>query len=186
MSFTRFHDDPARIKKQVEESSFSGKYYLNVAGPGNYVPFFEDPQFRLQKFGTNIRTNTINLESDLLGLTRKINHNFLDSKTYEDFAVSSRKVDFPVKQPIVEESRASHPAWMYRDLEQSNWSYPQLNPQFARGSYQQGSFGLPREFNENISTRILEKDYYVPRIPVVSFKHNDILPNNEYLDTPAT
>jgi hypothetical protein len=176
MAFTRFHDDPARIRKQVEESSFSGKYNLNVPGPGNYVPFYEDPHYRLQKFGSNIMTNTVHLESDLLGLTRKTNHNQLDSHSYSDNAVSSRKVAFPVKQPIVEESRATHPAWMYKDLEQSNWSYPQLNPQNALGSFQQGSFGLQRQFNENISTRILERDFYVPTVPVVSFTHNDVLP----------
>jgi hypothetical protein len=75
---------------------------------------------------------------------------------------------------------------MYKDLEQSNWSFPQLNPQHALGSFREGSFGLQKQFNENISTRILEKDYYVPRIPVVSFHHNDILPNSQYLDTPPT
>jgi len=186
MSFTRFHDDPARIRKQVEESSFSGKYNLNVPGPGNYIPFFEDPQFRLQKFATNIMTNSVNLESDLLGLTRKVNHNKLDSNNYSEFVASSRKVTFPTKRPIIEESRASHPAWMYRDLEQSNWSFPQLNPQYAPGCFTEGSFGLSRQFNENISTRILEKDYFIPRVPIVSFRHNDILPNSEYLDTPPT
>jgi hypothetical protein len=140
----------------------------------------------LQKFGSNIMTNTVNLESDLLGITRKANHNQLDSHTYGESAVKTRSVAFPVQQPMVEESRASHPAWMFRDLEQSNWSYLPINPQTAPGSFTQGSFGLQKGFNENISTRILEKDYYVPRIPVVSMNHNDILPNAQYLDTPST
>jgi hypothetical protein len=182
MAFTRFHDDPARIQKQVEESSFSGKYSLNVPGPGNYVPFFEDPHFRLQKFGTNIMTNTVNLESDLLGLTRKINHNRLDSKSYSEFATIGRKVEFPTQQPIVEESRASHPAWMYKDVEQSNWSFPQLNPQHSLGSFQQGSFGLAKQFNENIVTRVLEKDYYVERDTTSTFNVYDILPVNTKSD----
>lgn len=178
MAFTRFHDDPARIRKQVEESSFTGKYNLNVPGPGNYVPFFEDPHYRLQKFGSNIMTNTVNLESDLLGLTRKANHNGLDSREYKNYSVSSHTVSFPTKQPIVEESRASHPAWMYKDLEQNNWSFPQLNPQHALGTFGQGSFGLQKQFNENVSTRILEKDYFVESIPVVAFSHSELLPSN--------
>ena len=48
MSFTRFHDDPARIKKQIQDSSFSGRYMLNVPGQGTDLPFVEDPHIRLQ------------------------------------------------------------------------------------------------------------------------------------------
>jgi hypothetical protein len=176
MAFTRFHDDPARIRKQVQESSFSGKYNLSVPGPGNYIPFYEDPHYRLQKFGNNIMTNTVHLESDLLGLTRKINHNRLDSKPYTTAVVTSRQVSFPTKQPVVEESRATHPAWMYKDLEQSHWSYPQLNPQTAKGVFSQGSFGLQKQFNENISTRLLEKDYPSTAPSAVSFQSSDIMP----------
>ena len=33
MSFTRFHDDPARIQKQLQESTDQGNYMINV--PGN-------------------------------------------------------------------------------------------------------------------------------------------------------
>ena len=29
MSFTRFHDDPCRIEKQLQESTGTGKYMLN-------------------------------------------------------------------------------------------------------------------------------------------------------------
>ena len=41
MSFTRFHDDPSRIKKQIDESSFTGRYMLNTPGPGMDLPFYE-------------------------------------------------------------------------------------------------------------------------------------------------
>ena len=70
MSFTRFHDDEARIKKRLEESTFQGRYFLNVPGPGMDLAFHEDPQLRLQKWGANLHNNTVNLESDLHGLTR--------------------------------------------------------------------------------------------------------------------
>jgi len=177
MAFTRFHDDPARIEKQLEQSSFAGRYNLNVPGPGNYVPFMEDPHFRLQKWGSNIMTNTVNLESDLTGRTRKHNSGKLDTHNYSEFAVSSRSVSFPTKESSVEQSRATHPAWMYKDLEQSNWSYPQLNPQTALGNFQQGSFGLQKQFHENVSTRILEKNGSVPKQPeIVSFSNRDFLP----------
>ena len=49
MSFTRFYDDEARVKKQIEESSFIGRYMLNTPGPGSQAPFLEDSHIRLQK-----------------------------------------------------------------------------------------------------------------------------------------
>lgn len=39
MAFTRFHDDPARIAKRLEESTFAGNYQLNKPGPGVDLPF---------------------------------------------------------------------------------------------------------------------------------------------------
>ena len=73
MSFTRFHDDPCRVKKQLQESTDQGLYYLNVPGNGTNMPFIEDPHIRLQQWGANLRTNTIGVESDLMGLTRRLN-----------------------------------------------------------------------------------------------------------------
>ena len=34
MAFTRFHDDPCRINKQLQESTGTGRYMLNVPGNG--------------------------------------------------------------------------------------------------------------------------------------------------------
>ena len=50
MSFTRFHDDKYRIKKQVEESIYAGDYFINAPGPCVDLPYMEDPQIRLQKW----------------------------------------------------------------------------------------------------------------------------------------
>ena len=74
MSFTRFHDDPYRIQKQLEESTHTGRYQLDTPGQGINLPFMEDPHIRLQKWGSNLRTNTTAIESDLRGLTRKLNN----------------------------------------------------------------------------------------------------------------
>ena len=51
MSFTRFHDDPNRIKKQVEESSAVGNYSLNTPGQGTDLPFMEDPANTITTMG---------------------------------------------------------------------------------------------------------------------------------------
>jgi len=157
MSFTRFHDDPNRIKKQNEESSFTGRYMLNTPGPGVDLPFVADPHLRLQKWGANLQTNTVNLESDLRGLTRKQNRDNVSLNQYNQQQVSSSRPTYRETDPFVEESRASHPAWIYKDLEQTRWEQPFLNP----------LNGLDKHFEENVQTRILEKDHFKPRIPMV-------------------
>ena len=162
MSFTRFHDDPARIRKQVEESSFAGKYALNTPGPGDKLPFFEDPQIRLQYWGANLMTNTVNLESDLRGLTRKTNRDLIKYNDYKLASTSGSSIIYTKSDPFIDESRATHPAWMFRDIEHKRWEEPLLNPQA----------NLEKGFHDNIQTRILEKDYYVPRIPVVDGNSN--------------
>ena len=152
MSFTRFHDDPNRMRKQIEESSFPGKYALNTPGPGDNLPFIEDPQMRLQRWGANLMTNTVNVESDLRGMTRKLNRDVIELNSHKKKEVEGRLVSYPVTESFVDESRATHPAWMYRDLEQPRWEQPFLNPQA----------NLEKRFHDNIQTRILEKDYFVP------------------------
>ena len=173
MAFTRFHDDPYRIKKQLEESSFAGRYHLNVPGPGLDLPFMEDPQIRLQRWGANVRTNTVNLESDLFGITRLLNRDLEGINEYTNSSVSTKPITYRDAKPIVDESRATHPAWMYRDIDYNRWESPHINPQN----------GLEKPFNENIQTRILEKDNYVPTVPVVAGVSN----HNYYLhNTSAT
>jgi len=147
MSFTRFHDDPARIKKQLQESSFACRYTLNTPGQGLNLPFMEDPQIRLQKWGANLHNNTVELESDLFGLTRPLNRDLIDDNNYKSHSVNTTAHSFAKMAPSILESRASHPAWMYKDLEHSRWEKPYLNP----------LNGLEKGFHENIQTRILEK-----------------------------
>ena len=149
MAFTRFHDDPYRIRAQAQDSSFSGRYNLDVPGPGINLPFFEDPQLRIQKWGANLQTNTIGLENDLFGLTKKLNCDTMSSN-YKNVAVPTSKLSYPVANPTVEDSRATNPAWMYRDLEHPRWETPWINPQA----------NFEKKFHDNIQTRILEKDFF--------------------------
>ena len=146
MSFTRVHDDPARIAKQLEIETFVGRYQLDRPGPGVNMPFYEDPHQRLQFWGANLRNNTIGLESDLRGMTRTLGRDDVLGNDYKTHAVKSDPIRlYPVAEPYVEESRASHPAWMYRDLEQSKWEAPLLNPQ--------ANLEIP--FMTNVQTRLL-------------------------------
>jgi hypothetical protein len=157
MSFTRFHDDPARIQKQLEESTFLGRYQLNRPGPGTEMPFFEDPNVRLQGWGANLHNNTTDFESELRGLNRTLNHDLVQENNYKNHATPMYPRAYQSAQPFVEESRATHPAWMYRDLEQPKWEQPLLDPQA----------NLEKPFRENVQTRILEKDHFTPSIPMV-------------------
>jgi hypothetical protein len=128
---------------------------LNTPGPGADLPYLEESQIRLQKWGANITNNIINLESDFRGLTRPLNRDLVDMNEYNKRSVNAQPIGYSSVGPFVEESRASHPAWMYKDLEQPRWELPWINPQA----------NIELRFPNNIQTRILEKDYYVPKLP---------------------
>lgn len=160
MSFTRYSYDNYRVKKQLEESTGVGRYMLNVPGPGSDLSFFEDPQIRLQKWGANLRKVTngapIDIDSDLNGVTRPLSKDCSNLRYPFNKTVYSEKVDYPTnKKTITQQTRTTHPSWMYRDLEQNN-KYPLfLNPQEH----------VFRPFHNNINTRLLERDNFIPEIP---------------------
>ena len=174
MSFSSIKNDPARVAKELEQATGTGRYMLDVPGPGSRVGFLEDPFMRLQKYGANMRTNTLNIESDLLGLTRTLvgndNININDFKKNE---VASKAIDCGNQIPTTEQSRAIMPAWTARDLEQVNWEILHLDPQEH----------VCMQFQNNLSTRILEKDNFVPHLSVVNnlddlFPKGDLVPKH--------
>jgi len=148
--FTRFHDDEARICQQLRSQTYAGRYAIDMPGPGINLPFQEDVQFRLQKWGANLRTETVNVESDLIGLT----HTLGRDAPINSVAVYSTLPTYTLASPVVEDSRASVPAWQFRDAEQSRWETPWLNPQAH----------LEKPFPDNLPTRMLEKDYFRPEL----------------------
>ena len=155
MAFTRFKYDNCRTKKSLQQATDPGRWILNVPGNGANPCYMEDPQIIPQKWGANLRTNTINLESDLLGLTKRVNKDCLGVDNYKKTAVETSKINYPTIGTITEQPRATNPAWTARDLEQVNWYILPLNPQ--------ENVCFP--FQNNLSTRILEKDYYVGKAP---------------------
>jgi hypothetical protein len=148
MSFTRFHDDDARIKKQLQESTFAGRYQLNAPGPGENLPFIEDPHMRLEKWGANNRTNGVDLESDLKGMSRKYNRDNVNENNYKDHSTFTLPQSHSIEKSFVDQTRASHPAWTYLDVEQNRWELPFNNPQSH----------TEKTFENNSSSRILVKD----------------------------
>lgn len=144
-----FNNDPARLQKRLDESVYPGLRQLNTPGPGTQLPFLEDPHIRLQQWGANCMMDTVNLESDLKGMTRNAFRG--DVMEYSRHRVPPQQVIYPVVQPFVSETRATQPAWQFRELDVANrhWGYPILNPQ---------SVGIFRPFQNEIQTRILVKD----------------------------
>jgi len=119
MSLTRFNDDPARIKKQLQESTGLFRYQLNAPGPGVDTPFFEDPHVRIQKWGANLSNNTTDLESDLRGINRKLARGTV---VYNSVTPSTYTRQYGTQSAFVDESRSSLPAWTLRDLEHPRWN----------------------------------------------------------------
>lgn len=154
MAFTRFHDDPCRINKQLQESTGLGRYMLNVPGNGSKPLYMDDPFIRMQKWGGNLMTNTVNLESDLFGLSRLLNRDDITNE-YRLHSAQTEKQTYQSATPYTDQSRATHPAWEFRDLEQTKWSILPLDPQ-KNTCY---------TFQNNLSTRILEKDVFVAKAP---------------------
>ena len=79
MAFTRFKYDNCRVEKDLQEQTGPGRYMLDVPGNGTKPCFMEDPYMRMQKWGANLRTNTVNLESSLMGIGKPMTRDCIDS-----------------------------------------------------------------------------------------------------------
>jgi hypothetical protein len=162
MSFTRFHDDPCRIKKALQESTDQGRYMLDVPGNGTNPCYMADPYMRMQKWGANLQTNVIGVENDLRNMTRKLNRDFIQENNYVNHIEESKPIQYPTCNPFTDQSRVTHPAWEVRDLEQVNWAILPLNPQ--------ENVCIP--FQNNLNTRILEKDYFIAQPPCLQMDNS--------------
>ena len=152
MSFTRIHDDPCRVIKQNQQSTDQGRFILNVPGNGDKPCYMEDPAIIVQKWGGNLWTNSVALESSLFGIDRQISRDCLGKDNYLHKKIDTHPIQYPTCRSLTtEQSRAIMPAWTARDLEHVDWYTLPLDPQ--------ANVCMP--FQNNLSTRILEKDYFV-------------------------
>jgi hypothetical protein len=163
MAITRYNYDDCRTKKRLQESTGPGRWIMNKPGNGDGSGkqtenpcFYNDPFIRMQSWGGNLMDNAIDIWSQLDGRTR-VSSKFCSKKEYPNVgkierSYFSKMMKEPVKECNVftEQSRETHPAWMYRHLEQTRWEYPLLNPQE----------NVCRPFHSNIDTRLLERDNY--------------------------
>ena len=133
---------------------------LNVPGNGSRPTYFNDPQIRMQTWGGNLRKvrggAPIDIDSDLLGITRPLSKDCISKEYPNKGVVHSEAVNYPThKQATTQESRVTHPAWMYKDLEQDHRYYLPLDPQE----------NVCMNFQNNLNTRLLERDYHVTKNP---------------------
>jgi hypothetical protein len=167
MAFTRYKYDDCRTVKSLQQATDPGKWVLDVPGNGPTPCYIEDPYIRIQQWGANLRSNTINLESDLRGVNRKLSKNDCIEDTYQKYNVPNKAIQYPnCNAQFTQQPRAIAPAWMVRDKEQVDWYYPPIDPQI--------NTCLP--FQNNISTRILEKDYFIPTNNCNKNETNNIMP----------
>jgi hypothetical protein len=165
MAFTRYNYDDCRTKKKLQESTGPGRYSLNMPGNGPTPCFFNDPQIRMQKWGANLESVVngapIDIDSDLTGRTRKLTKYCTNKKFPNAGVPTTQKTEYPIcGSALTDESRATHPAWMYRALPQ-NREYPLfLNPQE----------NVCMQFHNNLNTRLLERDNFIPKIPCLKEK----------------
>ncbi|MBN20852.1 MAG: hypothetical protein CL678_06135 [Bdellovibrionaceae bacterium] len=165
MAFCRYNYDECRTKKKLQESTGPGRWILNMPGNGPDPCFFNDPHIRLQQWGANldyvVNGAPIDIDSDLTGRTRRLTKYCSKEMFSEKGVPVTEKIIYPIcNEALTDQSRTTHPAFKYRDLPQTR-EYPLfLNPQE----------NLCFKFHNNLNTRLLERDNYIPKIPCLKKK----------------
>ena len=152
MSFTRFHDDKARILKKNIETASINHYTFNV--PGNFSTsniYYNDPHIRMQKCGNTLYKNLINVDSELKNINTLTNSRDYYKNTYNNLSMHKNIIPlYSENKTITNETRITHPVFKYREIKQYRPDYLFLNPQE----------NVFLHFENNLDTNILEKDYY--------------------------
>ena len=160
MSFTRYKYDDCRTIKYLEESTGPGRYILNKPGNGPSPIFINDPQIRVQEWGANLRNvrngHPIDIDSDLSNRTRKLTKYCTNDKFPNSGVTNSSFVHYPsTNNPITDQTRTTHPAWMYRGITKDRSIPLFVDPQE----------NVCLHFHNNLNTRLLERDNFVPKAP---------------------
>ena len=164
MAFTRFNYDKCRTQKLLQEATGPGRYQLNKPGVhgGAKPAFIADPHVRLQEWGANLRHvaggHPIDIENDLKNIGRYKTRYNAKQQFPRKIPHNNRKVTYTEdKTNMTDQSRATHPTWETRDLEQTRWYPLILDPQE----------NVCKHFHNNLNTRLLERDNYVPKMPCI-------------------
>ena len=170
MAFTRFHDDEARIRIQLQQQTDQERWYLDVPGSGDKPCFMLDPYIIPQKWGGNLWTHSIDIQSSLLGIDKQLSRDCVNQAPFKRQTVYASPIDYPICDTFLttEQSRAIMPAWTARDLPQNHAYILPNNPQLH----------TEMSFQNYTSTRILEKDGFKRTMPCIP-------ENNQYYTVPT-
>lgn len=148
MAFTRFHDDPCRISKALQENAEASAYYLQVPGNGVHPVYMANPGIRLQQWGANLYGDPIHVENVLGGRSQAIGG---DCKLLKQ--IKPDENIYPVCQdgPVI--SRAIEPAFLLRGKPDDYWVRPLPRPGC--------SVVAPRP-PIGLSSRLAQRDAFVP------------------------
>lgn len=152
MANTRFYNDEARIIKQLQQSTDPGRWILNVPGNGDRPSYMEDSHIRMQKWGGNLMTNPVDLESKLRGITNIKNKCDIIDDPFKIAVNESATVSYPTNTDLyTDQMRYVEPAWELRNAEISNWKEPLGKIENVRM--------IPRT-KYQINTRNIERDEF--------------------------
>lgn len=154
MAFTRFHDDPNRIIKKNLETTNMSDYTFNVPSNTNkYNIYINDPHVRMQKSGGTQYNNIVDLEGQLKQMNMPLSRDFVNNQYDKKNPIYHSLRQIPIYQlnkTITDESRSTHPSWIYRESRQYRPDHLFEDPQ--------QNFSL--KFENNIDTNIATKDNY--------------------------
>ena len=150
MAFTRISDDKQRIDKYLQETTDQGLYGLNTPGQGMNPHYIDDVHMRLEKWGTNLSGNAIDVENDLRGLSRYLNRDETTRNDYKSNAVALKERGYSsgTRSNITDETRATNPAWWHKEQQQYRPDHLFHDPRD----------GAIVSFNNNISSRTEQKN----------------------------
>lgn len=149
---TRYNYTECRTIKKLQQSTDPGRWILDVPGNGVSPYYMSDPQIIIQKWGGNKWDNQVDLESKLWNVDTILTK---DKNILKKHMPENKPIQYPSTGKLTtEQSRATLPAFLFREIPQQKYAYLPLNPQ--------ANTCFP--FENNLSTRILSKDYFVPNI----------------------
>lgn len=154
MSFTRLPFDTCAYKHSLLESIGSCDYMLDRNAPCKPC-FVPDPSINVQRNGAALCPNLIDVDSELLGLTRKASH--CPSKQYlpSDKAYCGAVPSDECNDLRAEHCRISNPSCTLRCTGWNRFEYLCKNPQ--------DKVEIPFEWN--INNRLVVKDAHRPCKP---------------------
>jgi len=141
---------PITIQQQEQQLKSKGQKIFDDTIVKNLMKYIITPLKNndFTTLYTNLRNNTVELESDLKGITRRLTH---DTEVYEKYTPISISNQYPTNNDcFTDESRATLPAWMFRDKVSPRWDVLFHNPQ--------ENIEIP--FEVNVDTKMEEKLKY--------------------------